>query len=108
MDLFMKTQIFKAALTDVYKDEEDRELAALPKMDLGGDFTEDLTAMLFAMRVVAGRITHNNWDILEFTHVLNTLAVQYLLEDKEDENNDEAPTVDAVPLSELTALRDTL
>lgn len=55
-------------------------------MDLGGDFTEDLTAMLFAMRVVAGRITHNNWDILEFTHVLNTLAVQHLLEDKGDDD----------------------
>lgn len=26
MDLFMKTSIFAAALTDVYKDEEDREL----------------------------------------------------------------------------------
>ena len=41
MDLFMKTSIFGAALADVYKDEEDRELPALPKMDLGGDFTED-------------------------------------------------------------------
>lgn len=89
MDLFMKTSIFGAALADVYKDEEDRELPALPKMDLGGDFTEDLTAMLFAMRVVAGRISHNNWDILEFTHVLNTLAVQHLLEDKEDKGDDD-------------------
>ena len=39
MDMFMKTQIFGAALTDVYKDEEDRDLPAFPKMDLGGDFT---------------------------------------------------------------------
>ena len=37
MDLFMKTSIFGAALADVYKNEEDRELPALPKMDLGGD-----------------------------------------------------------------------
>lgn len=89
MDLFMKTSIFAAALTDVYKDEEDRELPALPKMDLGGDFTEDLTAMLFAMRVVAGRITHNSWDILEFTNVLTRLAVQHLLEGKEDKDDDD-------------------
>lgn len=92
MDLFMKTSIFAAALTDVYKDEEDRELPTLPKMDLGGDFTEDLTAMLFAMRVVAGRITHNNWDILEFTNVLTRLAVQHLLEDKEDKDDDDQPS----------------
>lgn len=89
MDLFMKTQIFGAALTDVYKDEEDRELPALPKMDLGGDFTEDLTAMLFAMHIVAGRITHNSWDILEFTNVLTRLAVQNLLKDKEDKDDDD-------------------
>ena len=41
MDLFMKTQIFGAALTDAFKDEGDRELPALPRMNLGGDFTED-------------------------------------------------------------------
>ena len=41
MDLFMKTSIFGAALADDYKDEEDRELPALPKMDVGDDFTED-------------------------------------------------------------------
>lgn len=89
MDLVMKTQIFGAALTDVYKDEEDRELPAFPKMDLGGDFTEDLTAMLFAMHIVAGRITHNRWDILEFANVLTRLAVQHLLEDKEDKDDDD-------------------
>lgn len=86
MDMITKISIFGAAFMDVYREEEDRELPALPKMDLRDDFTEDLTAMLLAMRVVAGRITKNNWDILEFTHVLNTLAVQYLLE---DETNDD-------------------
>ena len=29
------------------------------------------------------------WDILEFTYVLNTLAVQHLLEDKEDKDDDD-------------------
>ena len=31
-------------------------------------------------------------DILEFTHVLNTLAVQNLLEDKEDKDDDDRPS----------------
>ena len=89
MDLRMKASTFVAALLDVYRDEEDRELPVFPKVDLGGDFTEDLTAMLFAMHVVAERITRNDWDILEFTHLLNTLAVQYLLGDKTDDRQSE-------------------
>ena len=90
MDLRMKTSTFATALSDAYKDEEDRDLPAFPRIDLGGDFTEDLTAMLFAMRAIAKLITENDWDILEFTHLLNTLAVQYLLEDKTDGRQSEA------------------
>ena len=89
MDLFMKTSIFAAALADVYKEEENRELPALPKMDLDDDFTEDLTAILLALLLVAGQITHNYWGILEFTHVLNTVAVRYLLENKKDKDDDD-------------------
>ena len=90
MDLRMKISTFVAALSDAYKDEEDRDLPAFPKMDLDGDFTEDLTAMLFAMHAVAKLITENDWDILEFTHILNTLTVQYLMEDKTDDRQREA------------------
>ena len=58
--------------------------------DFGNETIAQAAAdMLFAMSVVAGRITHNSWDILEFTYVLNTLAVQHLLEDKEDKDDDD-------------------
>ncbi len=90
MDFFMKVSIFGAALEDAYKEKEkNRELPPLPKMDLNDDFTEDLTAMLLAMRFAAGQITHNHWGILEFTHVLNTLAVRYLLEDEKNKDDDD-------------------
>ena len=89
MDFSMKVSIFVTALEDVYKEEENRALPALPKMDLDDDFTEDLTAMLLAMLVAVGQITHNHWGVLEFTHVLNRLAVRYLLENKEDKDDDD-------------------
>lgn len=89
MDFSMKVSIFVTALEDVYKEEENRELPALPKMDLDDDFTEDLTAMLLAMLVAVGQITNNHWGVLEFTHVLNRLAVRYLLENKKDKDDDD-------------------
>jgi hypothetical protein len=88
MDMNTKISIFTAAIKDVYREEEKRKLYSFPKMDLCGDFTDDLTAMLFAMYEFAKKITGNDWDIIDFTHVLNKLAVQCLLEDKEDKDND--------------------
>lgn len=88
MDFFMKVSIFGAALEDVYKEKENRELPTLPKMDLNDNFTEDLTAMLLAMLIAVGQIIHNYWDVLKFTHVLNRLAVRYLLENKKDKDDD--------------------
>lgn len=78
MDMNTKISIFTAALKDVYRDEEKRKLYAFPKMDLCDDFTDDLTAMLFAMYGFAKKIAGNDWDIIDFTHVLNKLAFQYL------------------------------
>lgn len=71
---------FLTALQDVYRDEENRELEAFAKLELGGDFTEDFTAMLLAMKVMIERITDFVGDIIDFTHMLNKLAVQYCME----------------------------
>lgn len=85
MNLFTKASKFGAALEGVCQEGENRERPIINKVDFDADFAEDLTAMLLAMRVVAGRIAKKDWDILEFTHVLNTLAVQYLLEKTDDD-----------------------
>ena len=75
-----KAMHFLTALADVYRDEDNRELEAFSKMELSGDFTEDVTAMLLAMKVFVDRITRDDGDIIDFTHMLNKLAVQYVME----------------------------
>lgn len=79
-----KAMQFLTALIDVYRDEDKRELDAFSKLESGDDFTEDFTAMLLAMKVMIERLAGFNGDIIDFTHVLNKLAVQYVMENKED------------------------
>lgn len=85
-----KALCFLTALSDVYRDEENRELGAFSKMEIGNDFTEDFTALLLAMNLMCERLTGYDGDLIEFTHVLNKLAVQHILdgmEGKRDEDN---------------------
>lgn len=76
-----KVMAFVTALTDVYRDEENRELEAVGKMKFSEDVTEDFTAMLIAMRMIFMKITGDtDSDIIDFTHILNKLAVQYVMD----------------------------
>ncbi len=76
---------FLTALSDVYRDEEDRELEAFEKMQFSEDATEDFTAMLLAMKAVFDRVIGDDSDLIDFTHILNKLAVQYIMESKRKE-----------------------
>lgn len=78
---------FIAALLDVYRDEENRELEAFSKQDLTEDATEDVTAMLIAFQFVVQRLAGYDGDLIDFTHVLNKLAVQHIM-DKQGVNLD--------------------
>lgn len=75
--LEQKSICFLKALLDVYRDEENRELSAFSVDD---DVTEDITALLVAMKVVVERISEFDGDIIDFTHMLNKLAVQLIME----------------------------
>ena len=75
---------FIAALADVYQDEDNRELEAFSKLEMTDDATEDITAMLVAMQFVCQLLTGYDGDLIDFTHVLNKLAVQHIMEDRED------------------------
>ena len=79
-----KAICFLTALSDVYRDEEHRELDAFPKMRITDDFTEDFTAMLLAMRFIVERLTGYDGDLIDFTHMLNKLAVQHIMERKDN------------------------
>ena len=79
---------FMAALSDVYKDEENRELYAFTKLDLSDNPQEDFTAMLLAMSVLFDKFFDFDGDLIDFTHILNKLTVEYVL-DKQEESEDE-------------------
>lgn len=84
-----KTFHFLAALLDVYKDEEKRELHMLPKIELEDDITEDITAMLAAMCIVVNKMTGENEDLIGFTYTLNKLAIQSVYEPEEEKDHGE-------------------
>ena len=81
---------FMAALSDAYRDEGDRELDAFSRMEMSEDITEDFTAMLIAMHILFEKITGADRDLIDFTHVLNKLAVQYVLENQEGTEDEES------------------
>ena len=75
-----KALCFLTAMKDVYLDEENRELDAFPKMEFAEDAVEDFTAILLAMKILFVRLTGYDCDIIDFTHTLNKMAVQYVME----------------------------
>lgn len=86
-----KIYAFYTALTDVYKDVEGRELEAFGKYALSDDVTEDFTAMMQALYVVYQVVTGDHTsDLIDFTHILNKLAIQHVMR-KDDENNAHKP-----------------
>lgn len=72
---------FITALSDVYRDDDSRELGAFSKLELSDDVTDDITAILIAFRFVAQQLTGHDGDLIDFTHILNKLAVQYVMEE---------------------------
>lgn len=78
-----KILTFMIALQDMYRDEDDREGAVLSKLDLNEEeLTEDFTAMVYAIWVLYRRITGDDVDIMGFTHIVNRLAFQRLMEER--------------------------
>lgn len=84
MDSFKnKVLTFMSALSNAYKDEESRE--ELPKLELKeGTLTEDFTAMLYAQYMLYRKVAGDESDIIDFTHLLNRLALQHIMEEKEE------------------------
>lgn len=91
-----KTLTFYTMLCNAFRDEEDYEIA-VEKLSLknGDDAIEILTAMMAAMKVLCDRICpklSENGDLIDFTHLLNKLAIQHCFSDQihdEDTQEDE-------------------
>ena len=86
MKIEEKAAYFVTALADAYREEENRESYIVPKIDFALDITEDFTAMILALRLVYEKVTGDKEsDLIDFTHILNKLAVQYVMERMEDD-----------------------
>lgn len=90
-DFAQKVLTFATALSDVYKDEDSRCLQNVePLTTLRGetdtaDVTEDFTAMLVAIKFLYADITDDtDTDLVGFTHMLNRLAIQHCIKNRED------------------------
>jgi len=78
-----KVIAFAVGLQNTYTDEENR--TEVSKLDLTSDgLTEDFTAMLEAMHVIYMQFTEDDVDLIGFTHILNRLAMQHLMEPKKE------------------------
>lgn len=71
------------SLGNAYEDEESRERVDRLEMN-AEDATEDLTAMLYATYFVYRRMTGYSENIIGFAHLLNRLAIQHIMESKEE------------------------
>lgn len=84
MDRFgNKVLCFLVTIKNAYKDFEERE--DFPKLELRDkELTEDFTAMLYSLMCLYIQITGEETDIIGFTHILNRLAIQHIMEESED------------------------
>lgn len=82
-----KTTRFVCALSDVYRDEDKRELYAFDKLEVEDDLTEDITALLLAMVAMCQTMTDFDGDLIDFTHMLNKLVLQHIIEGKENNHD---------------------
>ena len=81
-----KTAIFYQAILNAYREEElQNPVKTIP---LGGDATEDITALIYACFILFQRMTEQDRDIIDFTHIVNKLVVQHLMEELEAPKED--------------------
>ena len=76
-----KVLTFYAAIVNAYRSEENRE--PIEKIELSKDVTEDFTSIVYALNVFFDKLIGQDIDIIDFTHVLNKLVVQNLIENKD-------------------------
>lgn len=77
-----KVAVFCTAISNAYRSEENQE--TIPKIEFRGDAVEDFTAMVYALKIIFDLLTESNMDVIDFTHLLNKIVVQELIESKEE------------------------
>ena len=71
------------AIKNVYRNEENQ--VPLQKMQLNDDnLIEDIVAIVYALNMFMREVTEQEFDIIDFTNLLNKVVVQHLLKQKKD------------------------
>lgn len=76
-----KILVFYRLITNAYK-EEDEQTTVRP-LELGEAATDDFIALIYACFAVFQLMTQEDCDIIDFSHIVNKLVVQDLLENKD-------------------------
>ena len=86
MDRIANKIIFLTAISDAFRDEEDRELNAVGKIDIpdDGNATPILTDLFYAFKAFYAQISGGNVDPIEFISVLMRLVFQDQLKDNSE------------------------
>lgn len=75
-----KILTFLTLIANAYRNEENQEHTQQMTLD-NENITEDFTAMIFALNMFFNRVTGQDIDIIDFTHLMNKLAFQHLMDD---------------------------
>ena len=81
MNIKEKAINFYNAITNVYRDEENQKILQNMKLN-NEDLTEDFIAVILALNLFYDNATGEQTEIIDFTHIINRLAVQHLLENQ--------------------------
>ena len=83
-----KILTFLTLIKNAYRSEENQEYTQTMILD-NENLTEDFTAMVFALNVFFNNVTGQDIDIIDFTHLMNKLAFQHLMDDHQTEKGGE-------------------
>ena len=75
-----KILTFLTLITNAYRNEENQEYTQQMTLD-DENLTEDFTAMVFALNIFFNKVTGRDIDVIDFTHLMNKLAWQHLMDE---------------------------
>lgn len=84
-DRMRNKMIFFTAIEDAFRDDEDRELDVLGKIEIpeDGNFTNIMTDLFYSVQAFFNLKTNQKLDQLEFLSLLTRLVFQDQLENKD-------------------------
>lgn len=79
-----KILIFLTSITNAYRSEENQEHTQQMALD-NENLTEDFTAMVFALNMFFNKVTGQDIDVIDFTHLMNKLVFQHLMDERNED-----------------------